>query len=81
MQRLYELKLAAISQLFTPEFGRRNAPQNQFSTGIAKHTFVRILKIGNVVTNIELIDRSFNCTFMSSFGGAVIYGSSALFYI
>ena len=33
-------------------------------TGIAKHTFARILKFGHIVSNIELVDNSFNCSSM-----------------
>ena len=36
-------------------------------TGRVRHALARVLKLGHIVSNIELVDNSFNCSFITSF--------------
>ena len=42
-------------------------------TGMVRKTLARMLKFGNIVCIMELVDNSFNCSLISSFGWLVIY--------
>ena len=43
------------------------------STGMVRQTLARMLKFGNMVSIMELVDNSFNCSLISFLGWSVIY--------
>ena len=48
-----------LNRVFIIFIGEKERSIEAVPTGIAKHTFVRILKFGHIVSNIELVDNSF----------------------
>ena len=59
----------AISQSgFYPFHLQEGDSTEAVPTGKVRHTLARVLKLGHIVSDIELVDNSFNCSFIPSFG-------------
>ena len=70
-------RLAFPSRFLRPNFTifiwEKERSTEVVPTGMVRKTLARMLKFGNIVCIMELVDNSFNCSLISSFGWLVIY--------